>query len=164
MAWSAAVSVGHHLHHEAAVIARSPLLHVVHRPHRHPLVEPARRERVIQLIHGGGRPAFRVVGRHVLRGGRDVGGRRYRAPPVRRLRPQKLRPRRGVACSRLPGRRIGVICWVSRATSGVVCPAACTRTVLEQAEVLSSGWATCGPGAGTVCGRRPSRENRSDVP
>ena len=43
VAWSAAVSVGHHLHHETAVIARSPLLHVVHCPHRHPLVEPARR-------------------------------------------------------------------------------------------------------------------------
>ena len=28
--------------------------------------------------------------------------------------------------------------------------AACTRTVLEQAEVLSSGWATWGPGAGTA--------------
>ena len=37
VAWSAAVSVGHHLHHETAVIARSPLLHVVHCPHRHPV-------------------------------------------------------------------------------------------------------------------------------
>ena len=61
------------------MIARSPLLHVVHRPHRHPLVEPARRECVIQLIHGGLRPASSVVGRHVLRVGRDVGGRRFRA-------------------------------------------------------------------------------------
>ena len=57
-----------HLDHQAAVIARSPLRNTVHRVHRYLLVEPARGERIVQLIHRGFRPApWTVERRHVLR-------------------------------------------------------------------------------------------------